>query len=163
MCDYSLCGLPNRLAIEGETLEVHRFSTGSMGLASYTELHPKPAVAPPLGFWPRLKASFREMWSTDQATVVCMPPGAYLILRGIPPHLKTKYAVSEVEGVKFTQICAASSTHRDCVQFSNGATAGLQELPQGLEVEVLSLTPLFSDDEQTFSTANTAAVRLRRS
>ena len=24
MCDYSLCGIPNRLAVEGEELVVHR-------------------------------------------------------------------------------------------------------------------------------------------
>ena len=33
MCDYSLAGLPNRLAVEGEQLVVHRFQTGAMGLA----------------------------------------------------------------------------------------------------------------------------------
>ena len=34
MCDYSLAGIPNRLAVEGEELAVHRFPTGSIGLAS---------------------------------------------------------------------------------------------------------------------------------
>ena len=34
MCDYSLTGIPNRLAVEGEELVVHRFRTGSLGLAS---------------------------------------------------------------------------------------------------------------------------------
>src|SRR6516164_7099987 len=34
MCDYSLAGLPNRLAVEGEQLLVYRFTTGAMGLAS---------------------------------------------------------------------------------------------------------------------------------
>ena len=38
MCDYSLCGIPNRLAVEGEELVVHRFSTGSMGMASLADL-----------------------------------------------------------------------------------------------------------------------------
>ena len=32
MCDYSLAGIPNRLAVEGEQLVVHRFPA-SMGLA----------------------------------------------------------------------------------------------------------------------------------
>jgi hypothetical protein len=32
MCDYSLAGVPNRLAVEGEQLVVHRFPTGSVGL-----------------------------------------------------------------------------------------------------------------------------------
>jgi hypothetical protein len=34
MCDYSLHGIKNRLADEGEQLFIHRFHTGSKGLAS---------------------------------------------------------------------------------------------------------------------------------
>jgi len=34
MCDYSLHGIKNRLAEEGEVLVVHRFHTGSKGLTS---------------------------------------------------------------------------------------------------------------------------------
>lgn len=30
MCDYSLMGLPNRLAVEGETLAVHRYRTDGL-------------------------------------------------------------------------------------------------------------------------------------
>jgi len=33
MCDYSLMGVPNRLAQQGEYLVTHRFRTGSLGLA----------------------------------------------------------------------------------------------------------------------------------
>ena len=38
MCDYSLHGLPNRLAEEGEELVAHRFITGAIGLTSPAEL-----------------------------------------------------------------------------------------------------------------------------
>ena len=38
MCDYSLHGIKNRLANEGEQLFIHRFHTGSKGLASVTDL-----------------------------------------------------------------------------------------------------------------------------
>ena len=38
MCDYSLGGLLNRLAVDGEELTVHRFSTHSIGLASSADL-----------------------------------------------------------------------------------------------------------------------------
>ena len=34
MCDYSLQGIENRLAKEGEVLVVHRFYSGSKGLTS---------------------------------------------------------------------------------------------------------------------------------
>src|SRR5262245_48338732 len=34
MCDYSLASIHNRLATEGEELVVHRFCSGTLGLAS---------------------------------------------------------------------------------------------------------------------------------
>ena len=42
MCDYSLMCVPNRLAREREELVAHRFTTGSMGLASDLDLSPPP-------------------------------------------------------------------------------------------------------------------------
>jgi hypothetical protein len=38
MCDYSLMAIPNRLAVSGEELIVHRFEAGSVGLASAFDL-----------------------------------------------------------------------------------------------------------------------------
>ena len=38
MCDYSLLAIPNRLAVSGEELIVHRFEAGSVGLASALDL-----------------------------------------------------------------------------------------------------------------------------
>ena len=40
MCDYSLHGLENRLAEEGEVLVVHQFYSGSKGLTSPEYLKP---------------------------------------------------------------------------------------------------------------------------
>jgi hypothetical protein len=34
MCDYSLAGIPSRLAVEGEELIVFHFPTGARGLTS---------------------------------------------------------------------------------------------------------------------------------
>jgi hypothetical protein len=39
MCDYSLMHYPNRLAVNGDELVVHRFLSGSIGLASEADLH----------------------------------------------------------------------------------------------------------------------------
>jgi hypothetical protein len=33
MCDCALMGVPNRIAVEGEQLVVHRFRNGLLGLA----------------------------------------------------------------------------------------------------------------------------------
>ena len=73
MCDYSLAGVPNRLAEEGEKLVACRFSTGSIGLTS--------GVASLLRFW------------FNQTPAVCVPPGARLLLRDIPKDLQRQYAV----------------------------------------------------------------------
>ena len=65
MCDYSLCGIPNRLAAEGEELVVHKFSTGSMGLASPADLQVPVAKA-------EAKKSF---WQTRERLFRARPPG----------------------------------------------------------------------------------------
>ena len=67
MCDYSLAGVPNRLAVEGEQLVVHRFPH-SLGLAS-----PSPSLA--------------QTSSQKTTPAVCVAPGARLLLRDIPEDL----------------------------------------------------------------------------
>lgn len=164
MCDYSLCGLPTRLATEGEVLEVHRFSTGSIGMASYAELHSEPERKPPekVSFWARVKVSLQDLCKPDlEKTAICIPPGAYLILKGIPAYLRERYGLGEEEGVRFTQTSAAANTHRDAIQFKNGCVAGLQELPRGLRVEVLSLARIF-DSGAEFSAPLRASTQLSR-
>src|SRR5688572_32799661 len=77
MCDYSLHGIRNRLAEEGETLIVHRFYTGSKGLTSPEYLKP---IEQPRG----LMATFRRMFAGEpREYAVCIPDGAKLILAGI--------------------------------------------------------------------------------
>ena len=75
MCDYSLAGLENRLAKEGEELIVHRFSTGSKGLASpeYLKSQSNGRKSKMRGFF-RQKALMREC-------AVCIPDGAKLQIK----------------------------------------------------------------------------------
>src|SRR5436305_12509932 len=60
MCDYSLMSLPNRLAVCGEELIVHRFELGAIGLASAADVlcRQKPSEYPKLPFSARLKKWF---------------------------------------------------------------------------------------------------------
>ena len=74
MCDYSLAGISNRLAVEGEQLIVHRFSTGSLGLAS--------PCSPQL---------------SKETPAVCLPPGARLRLRDIPQDLQLRFGLNSTE------------------------------------------------------------------
>ena len=124
MCDYSLAGVPNRLAEEGERLVACRFSTGSMGLASDASL------------W---RSLFREN------PAVCVPPGARLLLRDIPKDLQRQLDVQATEEVTFVQLSAEAYEYRDAVRFRNGREVLLQRLKYGQRVEVLSLC---SDDSR---------------
>jgi len=120
MCDYSLAGIPNRLAVEGEELVVHRFPTGSIGLAS-------PCAS-------------LSQWSAKQNHAVCVPPGARLVLCDVPERLQRDLAVGPIEGVTFVQLSATPYQFRDAVRFSNGREIRLQELSEGMRVRVLTIS-----------------------
>ncbi len=149
MCDYSLHGIKSRLANEGEQLFVHKFHTGSKGLASVHDLKtlerssPAPAGA---SVWARIKCWFesKKVWITEDMTkalpAVCIPPGARLHLNGIPVGLQKQYGVGAREEVTFVQLSAEPFRYRDAIRFNNGQEVLLQKLTDGLRVDVLCLS-----------------------
>ena len=142
MCDYSLCGIPNRLAMEGEELVVHRFPTGSMGLACAADLQERELVkeaAPRKTFWGSLKSFFEGPDQSASVPAICIPPGAQLIVKGISADLQRRLHLSLEEAVVFTQTSAELYSYRDAVRFRNGHEVLLQNLNEGLHVQVLSL------------------------
>jgi len=143
MCDYSLGGLPNRLAAEGEELIVHRFRTGSKGLASPADLRPvKPieAPAPQMSVWCRLKNFFSEQpHRSVQPCAVCVPPGATLIVKNVPVDLQRRWCVGADEEVRFVQTSADVNRYRDSLQFKDERNVLLQELREGMRLQVVSL------------------------
>lgn len=151
MCDYSLAGLPNRLAAEGETLVLHRFSTGSMGLTpSRDSSVARPACKGLRGFWQRLNAGFKTLHTSNKELAVCVPPGARLLMRQVPENLQQRWNVRCEEEVVFTQTGAIANTFRDAVRFFHGREVLLQDFPSGVPVKVLSLgdNPVEVFDEQ---------------
>lgn len=149
MCDYSLCGLPTRLAVEGEELVVHRFRSGSIGLASPSELLPiERRQAPRKGFWGRVKSIFEDVSGSQAATAVCVPPGAQLILKNVPEDLRRLWKIEEEESVFFLQISANVNSYRDALHFRNGREVLLQSLREGIRVHVLSLGDASADSEK---------------
>jgi hypothetical protein len=146
MCDYSLHGVKNRLGNEGEQLFVHRFHTGSNGLASVTDLRalekPAPAGA---GAWARFKCwvENRLRWINDDMKralpAVCIPPGARLHVDGIPWPMQRRFGVGPREEVTFVQLTAEPFRYRDAIRFQNGQEVLLQKLSDGLRMDVLSL------------------------
>ena len=133
MCDYSLAGVPNRLAVEGEDLVVHRFPTGALGLAS-----PNTSLA---RLW------FSKLWSARVTPAVCVPPGTRLLLRDIPVDLQDALGVGTEEQVTFVQQSAEAYQYRDAVRFQNGREILLQDLQCSQRVDVLSLSSSEFDSE----------------
>ncbi len=137
MCDYSLGGLPNRLAAEGDELIVHRFPTYSIGLAPAASLRTKSRNSAHL--WRRIQAFLTLPRFRPGVKAVCVPPGASLILKGIPRDLQRKWDVGDEETVLFTQISAEFKTHRDAICFRNGRQVSLQHLREGILMKVAAL------------------------
>ena len=112
MCDYSLAHYPNRLAVEREQLVVHRFSSGTLGLASPSQ-------------------NLKEVLLGRGRSAVCVPPGARLRLHDIPEHIQTSLGVGAVEEVTFVERGVEAFVHRDSVRFSNDRQVLLQNLRVG--------------------------------
>jgi hypothetical protein len=153
MCDYSLCGLPNRLAIEGEELVTYRFKTGTKGMASVPELEAIANPPAPVGPWARIVAWWRREIAADRnPLVVCLPPGATLSLLhdSSVPTAKGLIDCYSHPLVRFTQRSAAENSYRDALEFDNGSGIRVSELisdlPAGLRMRVLSLEPRLTDD-----------------
>jgi hypothetical protein len=141
MCDYSLHGLPNRLARDGEELVAHRFSTGAIGLTSPAELCRavnSTNKSQKKNFWSAIKALILPpAW--PEAPAVCIPPGARLHMMDIPVSLQHELGVGPEEAVTFTQTTAMPNAYHDAVRFENGRQVLLQVLKEGQRVRVLSL------------------------
>ncbi len=150
MCDYSLMTIPNRLAVSGEDLIVHRFEAGSVvGLASACDLRKRKEHrrVQPHGLWPRVKDFFNPP-DAPPIPAVCIPPGARLLIQDIPPAMQRECGFQEeAEEAVFTQITAAVNTFRDAVRFQNGVEVLLQRFAEGQRVRVLDLSS--AEDRET--------------
>lgn len=140
MCDYSLMSVPNRLARDGEELVMHRFHTGSIGLAAPEDLdRAATAKAAPKGFWTLVKDFFR-LPEPEAVCAVCIPPGARLELHGITVALQRELRLGPVEQVTFTQTTASVNSYRDALRFADGRVQHLQAFSEGLRVKVIDMS-----------------------
>jgi len=133
--------VPNRLAREGEELVIHRFPTGSLGLASPRDVKCSANTRSTTrkSAWARLREFFNPP-VVQPVAAVCIPPGARLQLQDIPIRLQHEAGVGPVAEVTFTQITAAAHSYRDAVRFHNGREIRLQEIREGQLVKVLDLS-----------------------
>jgi len=143
MCDYSLNGVPNRLAVEGEELATYRFRTGSVGLATPTDIAaanlPKPREECRRSWWSAVKHWLDPQMEPAQVPAVCIPPGAHLLMNHIPEELRRNFTLQAVEDVTFVQLSADAFRYRDGIRFRSGKQVLLQEITEGVRFEVLSL------------------------
>jgi hypothetical protein len=139
MCDYSLQGLPNRLAVVGEQLVTYRFRTGSIGMASPLDVAPQSKDGKHVGWWAALKSWLNPQMELDQNPAVCIPPGARLRMGQVPQELQRADGLNPVEEVTFTQSSADAFRYRDAIRFNNGCLRILQTLAEGLPFQVLSV------------------------
>lgn len=129
MCDYSLAEVRSRLAIEGEQLTIYRFPTGTLGFASPVELERRPELR-----------GWRSWFSPRQVPcAVCIPPGAQLVLQGVPTRLQSELGLTTEEEVVFIQTGIDAGRHRDGVRFRNNRELLLQRLAEGQRAVVVSL------------------------
>ena len=161
MCDYSLMAIPNRLAVCGEDLVIHRFEAGSVvGLASPDDLRRRQEWRKPQGhkFWDRLKKFFNPS-SGPPIPAVCIPPGARLLVRDVPAKLQQECCLrAAMEEAVFTQRTAAVNTFRDAVLFQNGIEVLLQRFAEGQRVRVLTLS---SAEEQGSGSMEQRGISMR--
>lgn len=143
MYDYSLMAIPNRLAVSGEELVIHRFEAGAVaGLASPCDLRKRQEHrrVQNHGLWQKLREFF-DPSSGPAIPAVCIPPGARLLVRDIPANMRRECGIQkDIEEAVFTQITAAESTYRDAVRFPNGCEVLLQRFAEGQRVRILSLS-----------------------
>lgn len=140
MCDYSLQGLPNRLAVEGEQLVTHRFRTGSVGLASPEDIANQYCLRTARGsWWSRFNRWLLQPADASGPQAVCIPPGARLLMSRIPDRMRRDFSLNAVEPVKFIQLSAEAFSYRDGIELSNGLRVGLQAFREGVAFEVLNL------------------------
>ena len=149
MCDYSLMGIPNRLACEGEDLVVYEFRTGSRGLTPDTSVTNTDTQRRYETFGV-VKRLFGKL--EPERVAVCIPPGARLLLSDIPEDVQNSFAVGASVEVTFTQLTATANTYRDAVRFKNGREILLQRLNKGQRVRVLQLS-LVEESVQSVSKA----------
>ena len=156
MCDYSLMAIPNRLAVSGENLVVHRFEAGAvLGLAAPCDLHKRQEYRKPQphGFWPRVKDFFNPP-DAPAIPAICIPPGARLLVQDLPARLQREFGFHEqTKEAVFTQIGAAANTFRDAIRFQNGVEVLLQRFAEGQRVRVLDLSSTEDREAASHGTA----------
>jgi hypothetical protein len=143
MCEYSLHAPPNRLPDEGEELVLRRFETGTLGFASASDvagIEQQSEKEEPDSLWRAIKALLSPE-KPPRLREVCIPPGTRLLLNNVPDRVQKSLCMACSELAEVTEISSRSYSYRDALLLPNGTRVLLQDLPEGIHVVVLSLSP----------------------
>jgi hypothetical protein len=150
MCDDSLQGLPNRLAVEGEEVVTHRFPSGSLGMASPLDIAgaESSAAADRAGNM----VDGRQALAVDGSRMLCSDSRLHST-RNTPPH--GPHSRCDAEAVRVGCIAERhlhSVEYRSilvprCDKFDDGRQIVLQAFPEGVLFEVLRTFPIESEAE----------------
>lgn len=143
MFDSSESGSLSRLARSGELLLTYRFQNMRIGLASAKDVESSPRFA--------VERRVRTWWfartqrsgvrgKSNSIPPVHISPGTLLRMSHIPPELRRRLALQNVEDVCFFQHAGDCEFYRDAVRFSNGSEVLLQSLPEGVHFVPFSMT-----------------------
>ena|SRR5581483_10195431 len=141
MREYAFHSMSNRLAEEGEELVLYRFESGVLGFAGDRDLlQANNAVrSEPLTFWSKVKESLLGR-RAPHFPAVCVPPGARLLLDGVPQSAQASLQVAPSEVVVFAEISDRSYSYREALLLPDGTRVLLQDLPEGVHALVLALS-----------------------
>ena len=137
MCDYSLYSFENRLADEGEDLTLYKFDSGTLGFVSTSDLARTQIAKMQTGWWNHVTHWLQGKRAT-RLPAVCVPPGARLLLTGVPLQVQKSLGVGPDEVVVFAEISSESYSYRDALLLPNGTRVLLQDLPPGIHALVLT-------------------------
>src|SRR5262245_61810262 len=146
MCDYSLHGLENRLAKEGERLFVNKFRTGCKGFASeddFHQLHAWRKAPAGMNVIKRIGFFFAEAWRHREEAMetsryympaICLPHGSTLRIVSSPvePHLQLASGAVVGREVQLVQVTPEAMRFRDAIIYPDNKAVGplsLQALP----------------------------------
>jgi hypothetical protein len=178
MCYYSLHSIPNRFAVQGESLVLIRFSTGSNGFASADERKLEEGRGAPAkaNFLSRAGGFLSELWQRakwseikdahSHPQVVCLPHGVTLRITDAPSSAEQQIKFGAMVGrkVRLIQTTPEPHSYRDAIEYPDSPSdkpISVQDLPPGMVVEVLSLNFSAEGDPQPRLT-NAAAAFSRR-
>ena len=117
MCDYSLTGIPNRLATAGEDLTTHLFQTVTVGMVSVLDkakLNCFEAKRPRAkGIWAAISEWLAGPEVSAPLCAVCIAPGTGLVMSRMPEAVRRQFGLRAVEEVTFTKLTAEAFRHRD--------------------------------------------------